>query len=305
VQTLLRILGALPAPLRKALRRTLGGGAHQNHWSQTLWAWHFARGSKRLDRVAGPLCHWLAQTVGSVHGKTCLEFGSGHLLSEPLIFWLAGAEKVVACDYNRLCRPAFARRAFVHADRDVLRAALIEVAPPHVVDERLARLDALGRWTLPALESLGVAYRAPLSFAGSPPLPEAFDLIHSTAVLEHLPVDAATVILANLRIAMRPGATALHTIHLEDHRDFRGDPFAFLGRDTDWRPRDADSRGNRLRASDWLETFRADPDTTAEILWSLMRDDAPLPSPLDPRFAAYDESDLRTGSVLVSVRATT
>lgn len=304
MQTMLRLLGALPAPLRKTLRSVLGGGAHQDHWSQTLWAWHFARGTKRLDHVAGPLCHWISKAVGGVEGKTCLEFGSGHVLSEPLVLWLAGARKVVACDYNRLCRPSFARRAFVHADKAALRAALLQAAPAGIVDERLAILAELKRWTLPALESLGVVYRAPVSFSGSPPFRETFDLIHSTAVLEHLPIDAAPLIVSNLRTAMRPGATALHTIHLEDHRDFRNAPFAFLAWDTDWRPRDADSRGNRLRASDWIRMMRADPRTEVETLWSLVRDEAPLPARRDPRFMGHDETDLRTGSVLLAVRAT-
>src|SRR5881628_109859 len=81
------------------------------------------------------------------------------------------------------------------------------------------------------------------------------DVSHETVRLEHLPGQSVPAILASLQAAMRPGALALHSIHLEDHRDFRRDPFAFLAADTDWRPSASDSRGNRLRASDWVRAF--------------------------------------------------
>ena len=51
----------------------------------------------------------------------------------------------------------------------------------------------------------------------------------------------------------------VHNIHLEDHRDIDGAPFAFLAADTDWTEADYDSRGNRLRASDWVRIVAAIP----------------------------------------------
>ena len=299
----LHLAGRLPSPIRRSIRCVLGGGAHQAHWTQVLWAWHFARGTKRLDRVAASLGHLVARTVGDVQGKTCMEFGSGHLLSEPLVLWLAGARRVVAVDYNRIMYPTFARRAFLAADCETLRHSLSNIAPAELFDDRLRRLHALPHWTLDHLAELGIDYRAPLDFSKAPPFSKEFDFIHSAAVLEHLPGQSVPAILASLQAAMRPGALALHSIHLEDHRDFRRDPFAFLAADTDWRPSASDSRGNRLRASDWVRAFSQAGAAAVDVLWEVVRDEAPLPGVLDAAFADYAEQDLRTGGVLLAVRA--
>jgi hypothetical protein len=303
MDNVLRIIGQLPNPVRRSIRFVLGGGAHQAHWTHALWAWHFAGGTKRLDRVAASLCHLVALKVGNVQGKTCMEFGSGHLLSEPLVLWLAGARRVVAVDYNPILRPSFARRAFLAADCEALRRSLSSIAPAELIDDRIRRLRSLPRWTLDHLAELGIEYRAPLDFSKAPPFCEEFDIIHSAAVLEHLPGQAVPAILASLQAAMRPGALALHDIHLEDHRDFRRDPFAFLGAETDWRPSASDSRGNRLRASDWVRAFGQAGAAAVDVLGELVRDDAPLPRALDAAFADYAEQDLCTASILLAVRA--
>ncbi|GAU80687.1 hypothetical protein BIWAKO_00577 [Bosea sp. BIWAKO-01] len=296
-------MGRLPAPLRKSLRRAIGGQGHVQHWTHTLWAWHRARGDKRIDRIAPGLAALIRDACGSVEGHSCLEFGSGHLLSEALVFWLAGAARVVAVDYHPLLRLHFARLAFASADRDALLGALAPAAPAATVTERIARLDQLGNWTPEALSELGIDYVAPVDFSQETEFAGTFDLIHSTSVLEHLPLANCKAIIANVQAALRPGGVALHAIHLEDHLDFRRNPFAFLAADTDWREKDADARGNRLRASDWLRIFRSLPAAQVEILWEVVREDAPLPRPLDSTFAGYAECDLRTGGIMLAVRS--
>ncbi|WP_248313494.1 class I SAM-dependent methyltransferase [Bosea sp. F3-2] len=303
VQTLAQLVGQLPAPLRKALRRAIGGQGHAQHWTHALWAWHRARGDKRVDRIAPGLAALIRDTCGSVEGLSCLEFGSGHLLSEALVFWLAGATRVVAVDYYPLLRLHFARRAFTLAGRDALLAALAPVASAATVTERIARLDQLGDWTLEGLSELGIDYLAPADFCRETEFAGTFDLIHSASVLEHLPLADSRAIVANTQAALRPGGLALHAIHLEDHLDFRHNPLAFLAADTDWREGDADARGNRLRASDWLRIFRSLPAAQVEILWEVVREDAPLPRILDPVFAGYAERDLRIGGIMLAVRS--
>jgi hypothetical protein len=112
-----------------------------------------------------------------------------------------------------------------------------------------------------------------------------------------------TLALECVQAALRRGGVALHAIHLEDHLDFRRNPLAFFSADTDWRERDADARGNRLRASDWLRIFRSLPAAQVEILWEVVREDAPLPRSLDSAFAGYAERDLRIGGIMLAVRS--
>lgn len=302
LQPALRLVGRLPRPVRKALRAAIGGGAHRANWTQALWAWHYARGEKRLDRVAEGLAPLLAREVASLEGRAVLEFGSGHLLSEALVPWLAGAAEVTACDYNPILNWRFARAAVANADRPALVEALRPLADPARLAERLGQLEALPAWTPDALARIGLRYRAPLDWSGPAPLGAMFDLIHSTSVLEHLPPAAVAPILANLHDALRPGGLMLHRIHLEDHLDFAGHPFAFLGAGTDWREADADSRGNRLRASDWLAALARLPGAEVRAVERRERTAAALPRPLHPAFAARDEADLRTAWITVAVR---
>nr|WP_248313421.1 methyltransferase domain-containing protein [Bosea sp. F3-2] len=303
MQTLAHLVGRLPTPLRRSLRRAIGGQGHAQHWTHTLWAWHRARGEKRIDRIAPGLAALIRDTCGSVEGRSCLEFGSGHLLSEALVFWLAGATRVVAVDFHPLLHLHFARRAFTSADRDVLLAALAPAASGATVAERITRLDQLGNWTLEALSEHGIDYLAPADFGRETEFAGTFDLIHSASVLEHLPLADVRAIVANTQAALRPGGVALHAIHLEDHLDYRYNPHAFLAADTDWRESDADARGNRLRASDWLRIFRSMPAAQVEVLWDVVREDAPLPSALDAVFAGYAERDLRIGGIMLAVRS--
>lgn len=303
VQTLARLVGRLPAPLRRSLRHAVGGQGHAQHWRHTLWAWHWARGDKRIDRIAPGLAALIRDTCGSVEGRSCLEFGSGHLLSEALVFWLAGAARVVAVDYYPLLRLHFARLAFASADRGALLAALAPAASAATVAERIARLDQLGNWTPNALSELGIEYVAPVDFSQETEFAGTFDVIHSASVLEHLPLAHSKTVVANVQAALRRGGVALHAIHLEDHLDSRRNPLAFLSADTDWRERDADARGNRLRASDWLRIFRSLPAAQVEILWEVVREDAPLPRSLDSAFAGYAERDLRIGGIMLAVRS--
>ena len=302
LQPALRLVGKLPRPVRKALRVAIGGGAHRANWTQALWAWHYARGEKRLDRAAERLAPLLAREVGSLQGKAVLEFGSGHLLSEALVPWLAGAAEVTACDYNSILDWRFARAAVANADRDALVEALGPLAAPARVRERLGQLESVRVWGPEALARIGVRYRAPLDWSGPAPLGAGFDLIHSTSVLEHLPPTAIASILANLHDALRPGGLMLHRIHLEDHLDLAGHPFAFLGTGTDWREAAADARGNRLRASDWLAAFARLPGAEVRVVEKRERAAAFLPRPLHPAFAAHDEADLRTAWITVAVR---
>ncbi|MGO4170717.1 class I SAM-dependent methyltransferase [Bosea sp. TAF32] len=167
----------------------------------------------------------------------------------------------MAVDYFSLLHLHFARRAFTSADRDVLLAALAPAASGATVAERITEQ--------------GIDYLAPADFGRETEFAGTFDLIHSATVLEHLPLADVRAIVANTQAALRPGGVALHAIHLEDHLDYRHNPHAFLAVDTDWRESDADARGNRLRASDWLRIFRSMPAAQVEVLWDAVREDAP------------------------------
>lgn len=77
-----------------------------------------------------------------------------------------------------------------------------------------------------------------------------FDLVFSTSVLEH--VMQPREVVARMKVLLRAGGHAWHSIDLRDHRDFN-EPLAFLELTTeDYASINSE---NRLRASDWFKLF--------------------------------------------------
>jgi SAM-dependent methyltransferase len=294
----------LPPRWRERLKHAFGALGHSPGWAQRLRARQLAEGAKRLDQWAPTLAAMLRTAgVRSLDGRACLEFGSGHLLTEPLLHHLLGARRAVAVDYFTILDERLVGSACTGVDEDALVAALQPFAAAEEIRRRYRALVAREDWSLTGLAELGISYVAPYDAAKGPLEREAFDLIVSCSVLEHVPVADAPGILASLAAMLKPGGVMVHAIHLEDHRDFAGAPLAFLAADTDWREADADRRGNRLRRSDWMrmaqnlngmEVVAADAQMSA----------AELPASLDPRLAAYERDDLRVGGLVIAIRKT-
>ena len=293
---------ALPPRWRERVKDALGALGHGPGWAQGLRARELAAGTKRLDRWAPETARLLrAAGIMSLEGHACLEFGSGHLLTEPLLYHLLGASWIVATDYFPILDETLVGAVCEGVDEAALVAALAPFAPAADIRRRWQALRVRTDWSLARLAEIGIAYRAPYDAASGPLEPGAFDLVASCSVLEHVPADQAGAILAGLAASLVPGGAMVHAIHLEDHRDFAYAPFAFLAADTDWRPADADRRGNRLRASEWRSLFDAVPGLEVTADEREVRD-VTLPAPLDPAFAGFAAADLRTKRQVLAAR---
>jgi hypothetical protein len=279
--------------LRERLKASLGGLGHGPGLAQALRGMRDSRGRKRLDRVAPDIARLLLQANTDVVGRKAMSFGAGHLADEALALFLAGAEEVLAVDYFPIVGWTHAERAFRLAPPEALVNALLPVAPAETIRARHAQLHNLHRWTTDSLAKLGLIYRAPVDFAPSVPFPDSFDWIMSRSVLEHLPPDQAGDILRHVHLCLKPGGTMSHGVHLEDHRDFARNPHGFLAADTDWTPAQADTRGNRLRPSDWRRLADLLPDASTRLVQDWPPHDIPLPERLDPAFSGRPASDLR------------
>jgi SAM-dependent methyltransferase len=292
-ETATRLIRLLPPTVRERLKARLGGLGHGPGLAQALRGMRDSRGRKRLDRVAPDVARLLLQANTDVVGRKAMSFGAGHLADEALALFLAGAEEVLAVDYFPIVGWTHAERAFRLAPPEALVNALLPVAPAETIRARHAQLHNLHRWTTDSLGALGIIYRAPVDFAESVPFPDRLDWIMSRSVLEHLPPDRAGDILLNVFRCLRPGGIMSHGVHLEDHRDFAGAPHAFLAADTDWTPAQADTRGNRLRPSDWRRLARALPGGLTRLVedWP-PHPQHPLPPALAPEFAGRPAGDL-------------
>ena len=286
---------SIKAPIRgSALFRAV---YHPRHAAQ------LARTTKRLDQCAAQLAHVL-HLSGDVRleGARCLELGSGWVLSHALVCHLLGARRVLAVDVERAARFDSLRPAIASAPPALVRDLLAPFTDHAAVRARLDRLRSIRRFDQGTLAELGIEYRAPVDLAREQ-LADSFDVIYSLSVLEHVPVADVATLLANLTRQLAPGGTMLHLIHLEDHRDIARDPFAFLrARAQPFSPVEQTERGNRLRASSWLEAFTAVPDLQTRVLWSWQRNDSPLPGAIDPAVRYRDEADLRTSHLGIAAR---
>lgn len=292
---------ALPPRWRERVKGALGALGHDPGWAQRLRARRLAETTKRLDRWAPETARLLRiGGIASLEGRDCLEFGSGHLLAEPLIYHLLGASRVVAVDHFAILEESIVGRVWDGIDEDALVAVLGSFEAPDAVRRRLLNLRALDRLRLRDLAPLGITYVAPFDVTRDPPPGRGFDAILSCSVLEHVPAASAPAILGGLAELLKPGGVMIHAIHLEDHRDFAREPFAFLAAGTDWTEAEADRRGNRLRASEWL-ALAGRIEGVEIVATERERRDAPLP-PLDPRFLGFDPEDLRTKGLVLAAR---
>jgi SAM-dependent methyltransferase len=268
-----------------------------------LHAARLARTTKRLDLCAAQFAHAL-HLCGDVRleGARCLELGSGWVLTHALVCHLLGAAHVEAVDVEPAARLDSLALAVRAAPAAQVRDLLAPFSNHADVRARLDRLRSIRRFDTQTLASLGISYRAPVDLTRTE-LSGSFDFIYSFSVLEHVPTADVGALLANLTRALAPGGTMLHAIHLEDHRDIANDPFGFLQtRSQPYSRTEQTERGNRWRASTWLEAFAAVPELTQRVLWSWQRRDAVLPTALDPSVRSLDEQDLRTSHLGIAAR---
>jgi SAM-dependent methyltransferase len=286
------------------IRRPIRGSRLLADVRTPLHAAALARGPRRLDLCAAQFAHLLHLSGDlSLQGARCLELGSGWVLTHALVCHLLGAARVVAVDVEALARPRSLAVAVRTASAAIIRDLLAPFSSHAEVRSRLKRLLGIRHFDHAVLEELGITYIAPIDLATTQ-LEQRFDLIYSLSVLEHVPTSQVSALLTSLRRHLAPNGAMLHAIHLEDHRDFANDPFAFLSIPSHaFTPAEQSDRGNRLRSSSWMEALEATPGLSHRVLWSWQRNDRPLPKMIDQAIRYRDEVDLRTSHLGVLSRS--
>lgn len=292
---------SFPPRIRERVKRLLVSEGHRGGVLDEWRARRLAMGSKKASRMSRFCKGRILEVMGgSLEGSVVMEYGAGFLMAEPLIYSMYGATRVDAVDYNPVLRRRALRNYAIHSDWDVA----MEVASNAIGNDKVSRwktrLDAAIRsgsddW----YETLGIRYIAPYDVTTQQQEEPVYDLIVSQSTLEHVPASQAGSIMKSLARLVRPGGWMYHYIHLEDHRDFVNDPFGFLGAGDDYVEGQADVRGNRLRASEWMLIL----DELKEFKWEsyphAIRSDVALPSPLADKYLTYALDDLRTSHLTV------
>lgn len=150
-----------------------------------------------------------------LRGRRVLEYGPGDILGVALLFHAHGAAEVECVDRFPLERVSDFNAAVYRALVDRLPAAQRERAQA-----------AFGGPGDPSSGLRPDAVRYRVTPDGLASRPQAFDLVVSRAVLEH--VNSLEATLADIASALAPGGVAVHNVDLRSHNLDRDRPFDFL-----------------------------------------------------------------------------
>lgn len=311
------IVDAVKGILKDESLSFLAGSPTVRALRDRLKASKLAQGPKRVDVCASQIAHWLWLlrergfiSPGFLHGASCLEIGTGWVMSHALVCHLLGASRVVCSDIESHANPGVLKNCISNSCVSLARDVLSPFEAHHFLRQRLEAVEKIRKWDFGRLRELGIEYLAPVDFAASDlsvPLQvsQGFDFIFSNSVLEHVPSSAVDRLLKNLAGFLKPGGVMMHCIHLEDHLDFSR-PFDFLAEPKEsFGPAEETARGNRIRASVWAkmaeQAVRCASSDEAEFEWAFVyewtRPDRHLPMEIDQEVGHRGEDDLRVSHV--------
>ena len=285
----LRIRDKLPAGLLSMLMK--------QQFVRRYMAIKYATSTKRLDICAAQIAGILHQAGFAnkmpLRGKTCVEVGSGWVLSHSVIFHLLGAERIYSTDIERNAFPTTLRKSIHKSVSCIVRDLLGPFESHDRIRMRQRRLNQIQKFTLAKLREIGIYYWAPIDIARNR-LNREVDFVFSNAVLEHVPTSDVIPLLKNLEKDLTPNGVMIHCIHLEDHKDTENGPFDFLSAPEEtFTPKMQGIMGNRIRASEWMKIFDKIPNMSFRPIYTYMRRDRKLPTSIDSSITFENELDLR------------
>jgi len=257
--------------------------------------------------AAAEIVRWAESAGVDIRGKTVLEIGTGRMVDLPTGMWLCGAERIITVDLNRYLSLTLISegREFLRRHREHV-VSIFDRPDDSLFQERLSILLGTGISDKDLLRAMNIEYMSPADASSLPLKPNSVDLHVSYAVMEHIPGDVLSAILAEARRVMRPGALLVHTIDPSDHFS-HDDPtisrINFLRfSEPEWKKWAGNKfmYHNRLRASELVRIFnvagvqilREERLVDEESLAALDRG-----FPLDPRFADFPRDDLATTTI--------
>lgn len=240
----------------------------------------------------------------SLAGKTVVEIGTGWIPILPMVFHLAGAERVITVDQERLMD----RSTFRHG-ANFIRQNLARECERLEIDSSLLSEDRVpatfGGNLRQMCDAFGIDYVAPSDFLA---LGQGrSDFIVSRTVLEHIPPELLKAIFRHSHNVLRPGGTLCHSIDMSDHNEHVNHSISRLDflryDDVEWakRAKDPLHYQNRLRLSDFEKLFS---DTGWNIV-SATREPNPRALrelgtlQIDKRFSSKSPEDLATLTSIV------
>ncbi len=193
--------------------------------SYSIYYWiqrHFG-GLRHVNPIIGlssgiEACKKIEKTGRSVAGSTVLEVGTGRRINIPLAFWINGADKIITVDLNPYLMAELIREdiAYIRANRDKIEA-LFDCKN---CNDRLRALifftnkhDSIND----ILDFCNIRYITHVDAAQLPLESSSIDFHTSNNVLEHIPPNSLSEILAEGIRVLKKNGVFIHRIDYSDH----------------------------------------------------------------------------------------
>jgi len=206
------------------------------------------RGNSMLAMEQGLQQISLLRNNGQAIDGIVLEFGSGWLPLIPILFHIAGAQKIIMTDVERLMDKKTTNIACKIIIENCKKVSAALDTPTHVVTKKIENFD--------------FEYIVPFNIKEIPD--ESIDLIISRAVFEHIPHNQVASLFSAFRRIIKPNGSMCHVIDNSDHAEHQDKSISrlnflqFESNDFWWRVNCINQQNyqNRLRHNDYLTLLR-------------------------------------------------
>jgi SAM-dependent methyltransferase len=210
------------------------------------------------------ICNRIIALEKTLADATFLEVGTGRTLMTPLVFWLAGAKRIISLDKNPYLKKKIIKvnLEFVMKNRIQIESLLGSL----LVKGRFEQLSLFLKQKFELrrfLDLCNIDYRAPGDAANTELESDSVDYHTSVVVLEHIPPpDLVRIFTEGFRIVKKQGLF-IHRVDYSDHFSHSDNTISSINfltySDSQWH-RIAGNRYmymNRLRHDDFIEIINS------------------------------------------------
>jgi hypothetical protein len=221
--------------------------------------------SPTSERAANQLAHIerIRRHRSTLDGVVLLEFGAGWDLYSNLLYWCLGVERQIVVDVRRWLQCEAVNAVIAHLQKDPPTGAIR--TPPTLLHNR--DIDAQLK------EIYGIEYRAPFDATAMPLDAQSIDIVVTTSVLEHIPLNVCQAIVDECHRVMKSDGLMSHIVDYSDHyshSDGNITTYNYLQfDDAEWlRYNPSIHYQNRARTQEYRQLFhRAGFETVSEREW--------------------------------------
>ncbi|MDR3133384.1 MAG: hypothetical protein LBU42_05100 [Prevotellaceae bacterium] len=253
--------------------------------------------------VAIEILNRIQKTGGTPIGKTFFEVGTGWCPVVPLVYWLAGAEKIITVDLNLYLRKELIEETLLQLKKDN-KFIISELCKwGGGVEERFVKLSKFFGAKIRLqdfLELCHITYYAPYDAARTNLPNTCIDYYTSNAVFEHIPFNVLEDILVEGNRIIKEDGMFVHNIDYSDHFAYGDKNISAINflqyDDVKWYKYGKNAYVNRLRHDDFIMLFEK---VNHEILEITVRKDENVQKILEEeRLQISEKLKLKSNEIL-------